>query len=167
MAKGEFATNYDTTENLVRPTDIESFARRTRKLSSRATAVISAVALVMIICVKVSAAGHGLKLHDSEGFPISLGQNGTATENVTDMIDNIAHVEADEDSAKIDPDASFVVGWDKSHWKTSDWASWIIPGPIVTIFVTGFVFYMYGPAWAAGLCAVLVTVDVFAFYMNA
>ena len=46
-------------------------------------------------------------------------------------------------------------------------ASWIIPGPIVTIFVTGFVFYMYGPAWAAGLFAVLVTVDVFAFYMNA
>mmetsp|Transcript_20174 Transcript_20174/g.45882 ORF Transcript_20174/g.45882 Transcript_20174/m.45882 type:complete len:168 (+) Transcript_20174:235-738(+) len=167
MAKGEFTTEDEACEDLVRPADLESFERRGRRVSNRATAVISAVALLMLVCVKFSAAGHDLKLHANEGFPISLAQNGTATDNVTDVVNSIANIEADEDSAKIDPDASFMVGWDKSHWKASDWASWIIPGPIVTVFVAGFVFYMYGPAWAAGLFAVLVVVDIFAFYMNA
>jgi hypothetical protein len=45
--------------------------------------------------------------------------------------------------------------------------AWVIPGPIVTIIVSGFVFYMYGATWAAGVFLGLVFVDSFALYVNA
>ena len=51
--------------------------------------------------------------------------------------------------------------------QASDWMAWVIPGPIVTSIVTSFVFYMYGPVWSVGVCAVLIAVDAFALYVNA
>jgi len=59
------------------------------------------------------------------------------------------------------------VGWDKSAWTGTDWVTWVVPGPIITIVLSGFIFYMYGPMWAAGTFVVMCGVDALAFYANA
>lgn len=73
----------------------------------------------------------------------------------------------EEEGGSVTPFNPATVGWDKSVWTGTDWATWIVPGPIVTVVLSGFIFYMYGPMWAAGTFVVMMGVDALAFYTNA
>ncbi len=119
----------------------------------RLAAVLAVVGLVAIICIKAGAARGGIQVGYGAFAPqIELLSGSGGSQSIEQRAENGMK----EGKA----------GWDKSNWTSSDWAAWTIPGPIFTCIAVVMIFQMYGALWAAGLLAVLVTVDVCSFYTN-
>jgi hypothetical protein len=126
----------------------------------RTASVLVVIGLAMLICAKVSVASH------RPGGVTALAQ--TVLEAAGETGKSFVGTKA-QNQAAIDAKASMTqakAGWDKSTWSSGDWASYIIPGPLITCIAVAAVFGMYGPAYAGGLAVVLITVDVVAFYIN-
>merc|ERR1712205_65296 len=110
-----------------------------------------------------------------EGLDVGALQRSTGVSNMgeagfrLELAEEAASAPAGdtEDGGNVTPFNPATVGWNKSDWTSSDWATWIVPGPIVTAILVGFIFYMYGPAWAVGTAVVMIGVDLLAFYTNA
>uniref|UniRef100_A0A7S0HRQ7 Uncharacterized protein n=1 Tax=Hanusia phi TaxID=3032 RepID=A0A7S0HRQ7_9CRYP len=58
------------------------------------------------------------------------------------------------------------VGWNKKHWKASDWITWTLTGPLLSLSFMGFIWYSFG--WLPGVAvfATCALVDVATFYWN-
>lgn len=132
-----------------------------RRTARRAALVLTTIAVMMVACAKVSMSGAlqrstGVSNIGEAGFRLELAEEATS-----------APAGDTEDGGNVTPFNPATVGWNKSDWTSSDWATWIVPGPIVTAILVGFIFYMYGPAWAVGTAVVMIGVDLLAFYTNA
>ena len=132
------------------------------KRSRRTALVLVTIAVMMVACVKLSASGaiqQRVGVHTGFRFVLEEADAAPAADAAGD--DN------DIKGGNAVPFNPASVGWDKSEWTGTDWVTWIVPGPIITIIVAGFVLHMYGPMWAAGTFVVMVGVDALAFYTNA
>jgi len=58
------------------------------------------------------------------------------------------------------------VGWNKKHWKASDWITWSMTGPVLSVSFMAFIWYSFG--WFPSMVVFLVCalVDVATFYWN-
>jgi hypothetical protein len=133
------------------------------KRSQRLVLVSVVIALAMIACVKlagpVQRSTMRYALADSELVFSSL-VNTTTSESAESAEPYDASPEPGQPGH-----GDEVGGWKKS-WSVAEWGEWIIPGPILTTLAVIFIAYLYGPIWAVGTGAILVGIDVFAFYFN-
>jgi len=157
--------------------------------SRRTALVLTTIAVMMVACAKLSVSG-ALQKSSVVSSAIGLGITRTVLEEEAPAggADASAESVADEaekepasgkegadgrsgealaDGGNVTPFNPATVGWDKSEWTSSDWATWIVPGPVITFVLVGFIFYMYGPMWAVGTAVVMIGVDALAFYTNA
>jgi hypothetical protein len=149
--------------------------------SRRTALVLTTIAVMMVACAKLSASG---ALQRSEvpdmglnsDFRFVLEEDAAAADVADNNSTAAAPTEAaagddgrtgDEPGGNVVPFNPAQVGWDKSEWTGTDWAQWIVPGPVVTLVLCAFVMYMYGPMWAVGTLIVMCGVDALAFYTNA
>ena len=158
------------------------------KRSRRTALVLVTIAVMMVACAKLSASGAlqrsggpAVGVHNGFRFVLEEDEAAPAADDAGDA-DDAAAPAADDNGDNDDGDAAdkediaggnaipfnpASVGWDKSAWTGTDWVTWVVPGPIITIVLSGFIFYMYGPMWAAGTFVVMCGVDALAFYANA
>jgi hypothetical protein len=132
-------------------TYISGMSRRSQRIA--AVAVI--IALSMIACVKLSGA------IENKSVRYALMESALAV-NATETSDEVV----DSSPEPGQPGHGDEIGGWKKSWSVSEWAEWIIPGPVLTVVSTLSIAYIYGPIWAAGTCLVLVGIDMFAFYFN-
>jgi hypothetical protein len=150
------------------------------KRSRRTALVLVTIAVMMVACVKLSASGaiqQRVGVHTGFRFVLEEADAAPAADASSDAAVPAADAAAPAaDAAGDDNDIKggnavpfnpASVGWDKSEWTGTDWVTWIVPGPIITIIVAGFILHMYGPMWAAGTFVVMCGVDALAFYTNA
>ena len=160
--------------------------------SRRTALVLTTIAVMMVCCAKLSVSGAmqrttGVSVFGERGFRSVLEEEAPADDAAPADGDDAAVAPAPADEPADEPAAGkegaegrsgeeadialpfnpATVGWDKSKWTSSDWATWIVPGPVITLVLTAFIFYMYGPMWAAGTAVVMLGVDMLAFYTNA
>jgi hypothetical protein len=156
--------------------------------SRRTALVLTTIAVVMVACAKLSVSG-ALQPSSAVGSVMGFdmrtvleeeapaGGADASAESVADEAEKEPvsgeegadgrSGEALAEGGNVTPFNPATVGWDKSQWTSSDWATWIVPGPIITMVLVGFIFYMYGPMWAVGTAVVMIGVDALAFYTNA
>jgi hypothetical protein len=142
------------------------------KRSRRTALVLVTIAVMMVACAKLSASGamqQRVGVHTGFRFVLEEADAAPAADASSDAAPAADSVGDDNDikGGNAVPFNPASVGWDKSDWTGTDWVTWIVPGPIITIIVAGFVLHMYGPMWAAGTFVVMVGVDALAFYTNA
>lgn len=58
------------------------------------------------------------------------------------------------------------VGWDKTHWNIFDWVSWVLTGPVLSLFFTIFIVSTFGWLPGGGVALTCVVVDTVTFYWN-
>jgi len=151
--------------------------------SRRTALVLTTIAVMMVACAKLSVSGALQKSTAVSAmggsFMRTVLEEAPAGDASAESVADEAKPASGEEGAdgrsgealaeggNVTPFNPATVGWDKSEWTSSDWATWIVPGPIITFVLVGFIFYMYGPMWAVGTAVVMIGVDALAFYTNA
>ena len=144
--------------------------------SRRTALVLTTIAVMMVACAKLTASG---VLQRSDGavggfnsFRFVLEEDSNSTAGAEPKADEPAAEEgadgrSGEEGGNVTPFNPATVGWDKSEWTTTDWVQWVLPGPVVTLILSAFIFHMYGATWALGTMVVMIFIDGLAFYTNA
>lgn len=112
-------------------------------------------------CMSVS--GPGFLDHDAEDDEADAAKAKEKIEQ--DEISELRKRNWDEPFMTYEPHPSSV-GWDKAHWKNSDWLSWGFTGPVLSTLFTSFVVVTFG--WLPGLCVgfTCVVADTATYYWN-
>lgn len=98
---------------------------------------------------------------DSDGGSISSKDGDTNKEEAAGDQD-----EGTPKSKRV-PKVAMQPGWGgKSAWGGSDWLTWILLGPVLTVVAVVFTYYMWGWPSALAILVCLLVVDVVAFYLN-
>jgi len=173
MAKGQFEEGA-----MVAPLEMgygasEQEGVYVERRSRRTALVMTTIAVMMVCCAKLTVSGalqrSGISAMGGQNkfrFVLEEDSNTTAAAEPAQGEEGADGRSGDE-GGNVTPFNPASVGCDKTQWTSSDWATWIVPGPIVTMLLAGFIFYMYGPMWAAGTLVVMIGVDALAFYTNA
>uniref|UniRef100_A0A7S0V7R0 Uncharacterized protein n=1 Tax=Hemiselmis tepida TaxID=464990 RepID=A0A7S0V7R0_9CRYP len=132
----------------------------------RTAAVLSVLCLTMLLCTKL--ASHHTAAGGVTGLATAMQSTASALSQAAAGGHGSAEASGSDKEAEAAKSSMFAqkAGWDKGSWSAGDWAAWVIPGPLMTIVATGFVFGLYGPLWASGVLVVLVGVDVFSYYVG-
>jgi len=140
--------------------------------SRRTALVLTTMAVLMVCCAKLTVSGalqrSGVSAMGGQNnfrFVLEEESNSTAAEPAQG--EKGADGRSGDEGGNVTPFNPATVGWDKTQWTSSDWATWVVPGPIVTVLLAGFIFHMYGAMWGAGTLVVMIGVDALAFYTNA
>jgi len=111
----------------------------------------------------VSVAGPGLLDDKEEDLEEEAAEMKKKIEE--DEIAELRKRNWDEPFMTYEPHPS-AVGWDKAHWKCTDWVSWGLTGPVLSTFFTGFIISIFGWLPGAGVALTCILVDTATFYWN-
>eukprot|EP00291_Cryptomonas_curvata_P018257 CAMPEP_0172170446 /NCGR_PEP_ID=MMETSP1050-20130122/11269_1 /TAXON_ID=233186 /ORGANISM="Cryptomonas curvata, Strain CCAP979/52" /LENGTH=137 /DNA_ID=CAMNT_0012841623 /DNA_START=8 /DNA_END=418 /DNA_ORIENTATION=+ len=114
----------------------DSYIAGMSRRSQRIAAVAVIIALSMVACVKLSGAV------ENKSVRYALMESGLAT-NATESSDEVV----DSSYQPGQPGHGDEIGGWKKSWSVSEWAEWIIPGPLLTVVSTISIAYIYGPIW--------------------